>query len=535
MTVTMFPFFLQYLASVSVIVHLPMHPFSWNANGRTRIFTVIFAFDFAVALAIFGTKCTRRFLHREPYTPRLSSFRRNFWTTQLSHAIKSPANMNTTGNDVSRKSRWNCSDSVNAGSDIIDEFATSCLVDGADEIVFQFVRLDEEPDSDFLKEISTKDDVGRKIKEVREKQSLSGRADLYPRDWESRPENELLSIDSIEADPQIASFTVMQFNALAEGLSSCCSKRPFKFDKNNTLYQRDPKEFGGFTSIPHPSITLDFSLRKWRLLEVILGDNLDAPYDIIALEEIDRYYGFFCPILKMYGYDGIFVPKKNSPGVRNGWYSDGCVLVWKRSVFDLLYTRTGDYTVGNQVYIVATLRHTDSNQMMIVGATHLKAQQSEANELTRCRQVEELLKVIDDEYSRLITADSLAGGNVSIIVLGDFNADPSFRVEFSASAIEKILTHRVLSVNSSSALNYYSAYCIDNPSDIFFTSWKIRGSKESKRIIDYIFYTGSSIRCTAILKDLALEEIEPTKLPGLRYPSDHLHICAKFKIEKSSR
>eukprot|EP00979_Chaetoceros_neogracilis_P006646 scaffold1353_cov169-Chaetoceros_neogracile.AAC.6 len=82
--------------------------------------------------------------------------------------------------------------------------------------------------------------------------------------------------------------------------------------------------YGGFTDVPHPEITLDFDLRKWRLMEVLLGApsstdskpqhqctkeqgcNQDEAnyvgYDVIAMEEVDQFHGFFEPLLKMMGY-----------------------------------------------------------------------------------------------------------------------------------------------------------------------------------------------------------------------------------------
>jgi hypothetical protein len=81
-----------------------------------------------------------------------------------------------------------------------------------------------------------------------------------------------------------------------------------------------------------PEIILDFSLRRWRLLEILLGYDVvpsllvnlqqkqETPtihhtimgglYDIIAVEEIDRYTSFFQPLLSLVGgYEGIFIPK----------------------------------------------------------------------------------------------------------------------------------------------------------------------------------------------------------------------------------
>ena len=193
--------------------------------------------------------------------------------------------------------------------------------------------------------------------------------------------------------------------------------------------------YGGFSDLPYPEATLTFAKRRWRLLEVILGGGIstdsysnnatpqsieqhqrqpadlmgdnDAPFDIVALEEVDRYGGFVGPILTQhFGYHGLFAPKVQSPGIKIGWYSDGCALFWKASIFALVHveeqevpsptttrqdmseeedkTRTPrrrqrrkhiiEYQAGtSQVLVLVTLRHLATGQDIVVAVTHLKA------------------------------------------------------------------------------------------------------------------------------------------------------------------
>ena len=417
----------------------------------------------------------------------------------------------------------NCAGSLVNFVEIVDDFGSNALVsqiNSDDGNICQFIRLENEPDKQTMRDISSKDYIVQKINEVQNEQTFYGRSDLYDRNWES------CGRENHESNVTVAhtTFTVMQFNVLAEGLSSSTSKRPFKDDK--VLDQRDPAGYGGFSSIQHPLVTLDFERRKWRLVEILFGPNLDSIYDVIGLEEVDRYRGFFGPLLHIFGYGSIFVPKKNSPGVRMGWYSDGCVLAWKTCTFNLIHECSGDYTVGNQVYIIATLQHRLTMKYLVVAVTHLKSQQNEINEKVRCRQVDELLSAIDGEVMRL--ANAFSGEQAQIVVLGDFNSDPPSTIDFDCSAIQKLLGHKNPIVHV--PYQYRSAYAIDNPPEDMFTTWKIRGTKVSKRIIDYVFYAGSSIRCIATYKTIDPNGIEDSKLPGLRHPSDHLHIAAKFEF-----
>ena len=53
-------------------------------------------------------------------------------------------------------------------------------------------------------------------------------------------------------------------------------------------------------------------------------------------------------------------------------------------------------------------------------------------------------------------------------------------------------------------------------------------------VIDYIFHT-SQLKCTDVLGPPAAADLEPTRLPGMRAPSDHLPIAAKFAIVPGGR
>ena len=379
-----------------------------------------------------------------------------------------------------------------------------------DPISHRWVRVEAKPD-EMIRHVNTADDVFNQIAIARERQSKHGPSNLYGRRWEEIK-------NSSQCDDEMKktkhSISVMQFNILAEGLSSSNSgKTPFR----KTDGDGDTQPYGGFSDILEPSVALDFSLRRWRLIEVILGGSIErfapARFDIVALEEIDRFRGFFQPILRIFGYRGIFVPKVRAPGLRFGWYSDGCALFWKTDTFELVSERRLSYRSGNQVMLLATFRHRMSGRLILVAATHLKAQKSEKNELIRCAQADELLEQIRQEEVRL----GANGENVSTIVMGDFNSEPPCVSKDSESSIRRLMT----------CLN--SAYPIDPPRNDFYTTWKTRG-KTFKRVIDYIFY-GTGLKCNAILSVPNEEDMEAGKLPGLRYPSDHMMIAAQFEFD----
>jgi endonuclease/exonuclease/phosphatase family metal-dependent hydrolase len=415
---------------------------------------------------------------------------------------------------------------------------------GNDDDDFQWIRLENRVDS-CLAKISAKEDVVRRIQEVKLLQEKSGRAALYSRPWQYRnaPAGNKDEDESLQEKPvngaspayqKRGSFSVLQFNMLAEGLSAGPTAQvPFQNNNPDNQYSHSEKQsYGGFTDIPEPKISMDFNLRRWRLLEVILGSAGDAPFDLIGLQEIDRYRGFFAPIMRLFGYEGIFAPKTRSPCVRMGWYSDGCAIFWKSQLFELLSERRVEYKVGSQVGIIATMRHRPTEMPLLVAVTHLKAQQSAANENTRAAQVEELLRLVADEAENVLRRER-RDKKIPILILGDFNADPPSQAAGSeeVSSIKKLLTfHESSDQGTKIRPQFQSAYPVDPPNDEFYTTWKIRGPKTSKRIIDYIFYSNASLECRATLQVPSEEELEPSKLPGLRYPSDHMAIAAIMKL-----
>lgn len=84
---------------------------------------------------------------------------------------------------------------------------------------------------------------------------------------------------------------LMQFNVLAEGLSSGDSLRP-PFDCQLDGQACKASTFGDFDAVEQPEICLDFkAVRRWRLLEEIIRINPD----ILSIEECDHFADFFLP------------------------------------------------------------------------------------------------------------------------------------------------------------------------------------------------------------------------------------------------
>jgi endonuclease/exonuclease/phosphatase family metal-dependent hydrolase len=378
--------------------------------------------------------------------------------------------------------------SASASSKRIDGTAASGgAYDDDENNMDRWVRLQAKPDIPSM----TRSEILQRIDQVQQQQQTYGRSDLYAREW-----IQFNLPNGGNGNDQCRTFSILQFNVLAQGLSFGPNTQS-PFEPTQKLQEYKAKNtYGGFTSVAHPDVCLDFNLRQWRLLQAIL----DADCDIVALEEMDRFYGFFLPMLQKFGYEGYFVPKVHSPGVKLGWYSDGCAIFYRSSVFGLNRMDSHSYHVGNQVCLVARLCHRPTGKMLQIAATHLKAQQKEECEVMRKQQVDELLTIVSQ------------GSNYPTIVVGDFNTVPS------SPSVQKVQR------------TFASAYDLMDPNLV--TTWKTRGSETIKRAIDYVFYSSATLSCAA-LWSIPHQEMVEHKLPSLRYPSDHILIAAKFQFSST--
>lgn len=317
-------------------------------------------------------------------------------------------------------------------------------------------------------------------------------------------------------------FTVLQYNILAEGLSVCPTATP-PFD----AARRDTRFYGGFDSVPNPEKVFDFSKRRFRLLEDILR------YDptIITLEECDHFPDFFEPALRKFGYEGVFQPKSDAPGCESGFYSDGVGVLWKADQFRLdggadLGSHIGGTgpdpvkVVHAVVPLLPVAPAAGPAQRLIVVCTHLKAKANVANEARRAGQITALLGLVQ----------TVRKEGDAVLVAADFNADP-FPVQDGGETVEPNTVKATLR----SGLSLTSAYALPASSeDPAYTTWKSRKGVETRHVIDYIFHT-SQLKCTDVLGPPAAADLEPTRLPGMRAPSDHLPIAAKFAIVPGGR
>eukprot|EP00923_Selenidium_pygospionis_P060965 GHVN01107089.1.p1 GENE.GHVN01107089.1~~GHVN01107089.1.p1 ORF type:complete len:388 (+),score=53.21 GHVN01107089.1:178-1341(+) len=369
-------------------------------------------------------------------------------------------------------------------------------------------RLSERVGPDYFK--LDKEEIMKRIEEL----SIGDNA-LLERTWKHMTPGRPVSKDETR-------IRVMQFNMLAEGLSSSPAKVP-PFENPTSV-----NDFGGFDQLPNPEVALDFEVRRFRLLEEILRF---LP-DVVALEECDHFHQFFFPALQLYGYDGVFQPKLRSPCIAFGYFSDGVALFWKKNKLAPLSTFCGD-TIGDDVevaHVVVTfcvldgeagVAHCEVGDALVVAATHLKAKALMENERIRERQLDALVNKVD-----IIAKESNTN---KVIIMGDFNCDakPNGRHEILAFPM---LTKKYPRMKSAYPLENVTINPDDGPENWVWTTWKKRGPKESKHTIDYILTREGAFDCEKLLLMPTPQRIGAHRLPSLQYPSDHISIAADFII-----
>jgi mRNA deadenylase 3'-5' endonuclease subunit Ccr4 len=329
-------------------------------------------------------------------------------------------------------------------------------------------------------------------------------------------------------------FKVFQFNMLAEGLSSGGpAVPPFTPTKDG--------EFGGFSAVPNPTTCLDFDVRKWRLVEEMLSSDAD----IITFQECDHFADFFQPVMATFGYAGHWVAKGDSPCLQFGYYSDGVGIFYKTAAWEeTAHTTTPATTTTNadantttgpitshyvtaagkpegNVYMLLPLVRKSDGEQVLVATTHLKAKIDPEHEARRVLQATQLMEVIRQ--------NQVGHSNRAVVLAADFNTDAyaaeSKGTTIPAQCVPAVAACQILALESA-----YPLQTSEEDQDGTYTTWKKRGAYEAKHTIDYIWHSGSGLECVATLDAVSAADMDEARLPGFRYPSDHLAIAAEFRF-----
>jgi hypothetical protein len=285
--------------------------------------------------------------------------------------------------------------------------------------------------------------------------------------WQDAATDDLVMGDLPPLDE--ASFKLMQFNFLAEGLAAGpkgSMELTYEYQGSDLArFDRGTWRHGTEVVTPFPHTVVDYhnlnchgnflvaeskpEAFDWRTRKLrLLWEVLREEPDLLTAVEVDHYNDFFEPIFNLVGYDGIWVPKVDSPSLGTGHYSDGVVLAWKRDKFEKFDSREGwlkretlkevmeaedgnaDEDSANKTShvgvcaVVATLKSlTVANTYLIVVGFHLKSSEGQANENTRMAQLAILGNTVDEQLTKLRSKTS-KDAKVSVVFSGDCNSDP---------------------------------------------------------------------------------------------------------------
>lgn len=296
---------------------------------------------------------------------------------------------------------------------------------------------------------------------------------------------------------------VVQFNILADGLSAMDAKK------------------GGFSESPVDS--LEWTYRREKVLEEVFRH---FEPDLVAFQEVDHYDWLAAEMSKR-GLSGTFKAKANSPCRRSldPTLEDGCALFWRDATIERKAVHTLNYAAldfdgaphptlqqSNQVAIIAemTRRGEQDSSPFVLAVSHLAAQKDVEGERIRKQQITQLVR-------RTREVAEAASVRTTIVCL-DMNAAPheSASAKYPPEAYPAALS-----------LGMRSAYAEALGSEPPYSTYKKRGSSVAKHVIDYILIS-PDVRVGRVLLPPAEEGLEPSALPGWRYPSDHVALMAEL-------
>lgn len=236
------------------------------------------------------------------------------------------------------------------------------------------------------------------------------------------------------------------------------------------------------------------------------------------------------------GYEGSFRPKTNSPCLRYGYYSDGVALFWKKSLFQPLSENSEEKPPYSPraAYLGIRLLHKPTDRPIFVTTCHLKAKKGAEMERIRHAQLDYILSVIATATSTATSGPS----ECPVILLGDFNTTPQDHCSDEHSSLTVIPhTQQWNGGFFSSAYPFLSTgECID-PAIWTYSTWKSRGGVEAKQLIDYIWFSKRHFELQWILDvpDIAELKSSTSKLPDMRYPSDHIALCSQLVLLSTTK
>ncbi|KEI40235.1 uncharacterized protein L969DRAFT_47134 [Mixia osmundae IAM 14324] len=363
------------------------------------------------------------------------------------------------------------------------------------------------------------------------------------RDWITLDTQDLGSLENEDA-PAPESFSLLCYNIL--------------YDKYATAHMY------GYT----PSWALAWDYRK----DLILQEAMSYESEILCLQEVDQeqFEDFFLHHLSQQDYEGVFFPKSRARTMSSDEkrHVDGCATFYKSTTFSLVeqqliefnqiamrrpdFKKTEDMfnrvMTKDNIAVVTLLEHRQSGARLIVANAHIYWDPEFKDvKLVQVAMLMEELEKIGQSFSKLppkrdlgegyTTAPSYSDGTkIPTIVCGDFNSEPSSGVyHFLANGavgrdhpdFKSHIYGNYTSDGLAHRFNLRSAYSHGDEL-LPFTNY----TPGFKGVIDYIWYTASTLSVTGLLGPVDSKYLEKVVgFPSSAFASDHLSLLSEFKIK----
>eukprot|EP00300_Choanocystis_sp_HF-7_P023370 c2355_g1_i1.p1 GENE.c2355_g1_i1~~c2355_g1_i1.p1 ORF type:complete len:936 (+),score=196.25 c2355_g1_i1:116-2809(+) len=317
--------------------------------------------------------------------------------------------------------------------------------------------------------------------------------------------------------------SVLSWNVLAQGLSSPSHKPPPLPALKNSILQ-----YAGLDALPQPDhVLLDFDLRKWRIIEEVIQSECD----VCMLCECDRFNDFFAPVMAKLGYCGTFQPNCQSLCPSFGYYSDGCAVFWRQSVFDLIQASG----LEDPPTALAILKHKQTNRPVVFACTYLHHSPLDPHDANRksLRPLESFIleeKIRESQCSTLLSSVTRLAelhGTTLTLVGGDFDSDP-YQVMVGDGVLDPLCVNLIRKCDYNSV---YELTMSEEDTMYPYTTSTSRFGMTSVRMADYLFHSHS---LTCMSRDaLPMQHVNKPPLqllPNFQTYSHHLPLVARFAV-----
>ena len=331
-----------------------------------------------------------------------------------------------------------------------------------------------------------------------------------------------------------------------------------------------------------PSRVLSWEYRRELVLSEIRSHNAD----IVCLQEIDQgsYNSYFREQLAYGGYKGVYWPRGRAMGMQEEEAKavDGCATFFKGKKFVLLdkqminfgqtAVRRPDAKGQDDIYnrlwqkdhiaVVLFLENRQTGSRFIVVNAHLYWDPTFKDvKLIQTAILMEEVTRLSDNYAKwpactdktafrfseadgsetampsepAPSAEYASGDQIPLIMCGDFNSSPgsaAYNLIVHGGLVEdhpdleKRLYGNLSRIGMTHPFKLKSAYSAIN--ELSFTNY----TPDFKDILDYIWYSATSLNVTALLGDVDKDYLQRVPgFPNFHFPSDHIALLAEFSVK----